>query len=108
MMLTASPIKRQLTCPDGCFVKRVRRDLAYAVPFCSRLGRSGLFVGSSSALNLVGAVRAAMALGPGHAIVTVLCDGGHRHKTRFWNGEFLSSVGLTIPAPGTELNGIMR
>jgi cysteine synthase A len=44
----------------------------------------GLFVGSSSAVNLVGAVRVAKKLGPGHRVVTMLCDSGQRHLTKFW------------------------
>lgn len=42
------------------------------------LARDGLFLGSSAAMNCVGAVRVARTLGPGHTIVTILCDGGHR------------------------------
>ncbi|CAJ0764943.1 23494_t:CDS:2 [Entrophospora sp. SA101] len=44
----------------------------------------GLFVGSSSAINCVGCVRVARKLGPGHRIVTILCDSGQRHLTKFW------------------------
>lgn len=51
------------------------------------LRQEGLFVGSSSALNCVAAVRAARQLGPGHTIVTVLCDSGQRHLTKFWDDE---------------------
>ncbi|TMW63374.1 hypothetical protein Poli38472_002315 [Pythium oligandrum] len=51
------------------------------------LRNEGLFVGSSSALNCVAAVRAARKLGPGHTIVTVLCDSGQRHLTKFWDEE---------------------
>jgi len=43
------------------------------------LEEEGLFVGGSAAMNCVGAVRLARQLGPGHTIVTVLCDGGHRY-----------------------------
>lgn len=39
----------------------------------------GLFVGSSAALNVVGAVKTAQIMGPGHTIVTILCDGGTRY-----------------------------
>lgn len=46
--------------------------------------QEGLFIGSSSAVNCVGAVRIARELGPGHTIVTLLCDSGHRHLTKFW------------------------
>jgi hypothetical protein len=59
----------------------------------------GLFVGSSAAMNAVGVVKAARLLGPGHTIVTVLCDSGSRHLTRFWSSEFLATRGLEAPAP---------
>jgi cysteine synthase A len=48
------------------------------------VNQEGLFIGSSSAVNCVGAVRIARELGPGHTIVTLLCDSGHRHLTKFW------------------------
>uniref|UniRef100_M4BZJ5 cysteine synthase n=1 Tax=Hyaloperonospora arabidopsidis (strain Emoy2) TaxID=559515 RepID=M4BZJ5_HYAAE len=51
------------------------------------LREEGIFVGSSSSLNCVAAVRAARKLGPGRTIVTVLCDSGQRHLTKFWNDE---------------------
>uniref|UniRef100_K3WK85 cysteine synthase n=1 Tax=Globisporangium ultimum (strain ATCC 200006 / CBS 805.95 / DAOM BR144) TaxID=431595 RepID=K3WK85_GLOUD len=53
------------------------------------LREEGLFVGSSSSLNCVAAVRAARKLGPGHTLVTVLCDSGQRHLTKFWSEEHL-------------------
>ena len=43
------------------------------------LNRDGLFVGASAAMHCCAAVKAARKLGPGHTIVTVLCDGGHRY-----------------------------
>lgn len=43
------------------------------------LRNDGLFVGSSAAMNCVGAVKVARKLGPGHTIATILCDGGHRY-----------------------------
>ncbi|CAI5704507.1 unnamed protein product [Peronospora effusa] len=49
------------------------------------LREEGIFVGSSSGLNCVAAVRAARKLGPGHTIVTILCDSGQRHLSKFWN-----------------------
>ncbi|GES77465.1 PALP-domain-containing protein [Rhizophagus clarus] len=51
--------------------------------------KEGLFIGSSSAINCVGCVRIARKLGPGHRIVTILCDSGQRHLTKFWNDEYL-------------------
>ncbi|KAL9235811.1 hypothetical protein vseg_010546 [Gypsophila vaccaria] len=66
------------------------------------LKRDGLFLGSSSAMNCVGAVRVAQALGPGHTIVTILCDNGMRHLSRFYKAEYLSPLGLTPSATGLE------
>ncbi|KAI8364692.1 tryptophan synthase beta subunit-like PLP-dependent enzyme [Radiomyces spectabilis] len=54
----------------------------------------GLFIGSSSAVNCVAAVRAAKQLGPGHVIVTLLNDSGQRHLTKFWSDEYLASQGI--------------
>lgn len=62
----------------------------------------GLFIGSSSAMNCVGAVRVAKALGPGHTIVTILCDSGMRHLSKFHNDKYLSEHGLTPSATGLE------
>ncbi|KAF9917645.1 hypothetical protein BX616_000332 [Lobosporangium transversale] len=58
--------------------------------------REGLFIGSSSAINCVAAVRIARELGPGHTIVTLLCDSGQRHLTKFWNDEYLAKHGLVV------------
>lgn len=44
----------------------------------------GIFVGSSSAVNCVAAVRTAQRLGPGKRVVTILCDSGTRHLSKFW------------------------
>lgn len=46
--------------------------------------RDGIFIGSSSAVNCVAAVRTARELGPGKRIVTILCDSGTRHLSKFW------------------------
>ncbi|KAK9673746.1 hypothetical protein RND81_12G186200 [Saponaria officinalis] len=66
------------------------------------LKRDGLFLGSSSAMNCVGAVKVAQALGPGHTIVTILCDNGMRHLSRFYKAEYLSPLGLMPSAVGLE------
>ncbi|KAG0267665.1 hypothetical protein DFQ27_008445 [Actinomortierella ambigua] len=58
--------------------------------------QEGLFIGSSSAVNCVAAVRVARELGPGHTIVTLLCDSGHRHLTKFWNDDYLKQQGLVV------------
>lgn len=54
----------------------------------------GLFIGSSSAVNCVAAVRAAKQLGPGHVIVTLLNDSGQRHLTKFWSDEYLKAQNI--------------
>lgn len=67
-----------------------------AVPMVYRLLREeGLFVGSSTGVNVAAAVRVARQLGPGHRIVTVLCDGGGRYYSRLFNAEWLAEKGLT-------------
>ncbi|XP_020241756.1 cysteine synthase 2 [Asparagus officinalis] len=66
------------------------------------LKNDGLFVGSSSAMNCVGAVRLARSLGPGHTIVTILCDSGMRHLSKFYHPQYLAAHDLTPSATGLE------
>ena len=54
----------------------------------------GWFFGSSTGINLCGAVETARRLGPGHTIVTVLCDTGHKYQSRLFNPAFLEEKGL--------------
>jgi cysteine synthase A len=61
------------------------------------LQAEGLWVGSSSAMNVVGAVRTALNLDPNSKVVTIICDTGQRHVTRFWNRDFILSWGLQWP-----------
>ncbi|WOH00179.1 hypothetical protein DCAR_0519537 [Daucus carota subsp. sativus] len=70
------------------------------------LKNDGLFVGSSSAMNCVGAVRVAQSLGPGHIIVTILCDSGMRHLSKFHSAQYLSQHGLIPRANGLEFLGL--
>jgi cysteine synthase len=65
------------------------------------LSTEGLWVGSSSAMNVVGAIRTAQDLPQQSTIVTVICDGGQRHATRFWNPVFIREWGLKWPG-GSE------
>jgi len=58
----------------------------------------GLCLGTSSGVNLAGAVHLAEALGPGHVIVTVLCDYGTRYQSRLFNAAFLREKDLPVPA----------
>jgi cysteine synthase A len=61
------------------------------------LRKEGLFMGGSVGINVGAAVAVAKKLGPGHTIVTVLCDGGARYQSRLYNREWLNSKGLIIP-----------
>ncbi|MBD2056271.1 cysteine synthase A [Oculatella sp. FACHB-28] len=58
------------------------------------LEKDGLFMGGSVGINVAAAVAIAKQLGPGHTIVTVLCDGGNRYQSRLFNPEWLASKGL--------------
>lgn len=58
------------------------------------LSKEGLFMGGSVGINVAAAVALAKEMGPGHTIVTVLCDGGARYQSRLYNSEWLASKGL--------------
>lgn len=75
------------------------------ISFFLSLFLSALFVGSSSALNVAAAVKACELVAPGGTIVTVLCDNGYRHVSRFWNKDFLlENYGLTLlPGPAIDV-----
>jgi len=57
----------------------------------------GLLMGGSTGINVAGAVRLARDLGPGHTIVTILCDHGSRYQSKLYNPEFLAEKGLPTP-----------
>ncbi|HRO16092.1 MAG TPA: cysteine synthase A [Paracoccus sp. (in: a-proteobacteria)] len=61
------------------------------------LEHEGLCLGGSSGVNVAGAIRMGREMGPGHTIVTVLCDYGNRYLTKLWNPTFLRSKGLPVP-----------
>ena len=62
------------------------------------LSEEGLCLGSSSAINVAGAIQLATKLGPGHTIVTVLCDFGTRYQSKLFNPDFLRKKDLPVPA----------
>ena len=62
------------------------------------LAQEGLCLGSSSGVNVAGAIRLAKVLGPGKTIVTILCDYGTRYQSKLFNPEFLRSKNLPVPA----------
>ena len=72
---------------------------AEAIPMVySMIREEGLVLGGSSGINVVGARRLAETLGPGHTIVTILCDSATRYMERLFNAEFLQSKGLELPS----------
>ena len=66
----------------------------------------GLVLGGSSGINIAGAICLAKELGPGHTIVTILCDYGHRYASKLFNPEFLKSKDLPVPAWLAEAKSI--
>ncbi|NRG19062.1 cysteine synthase A [Rhizobiales bacterium] len=69
-----------------------------ALPICyDLLEHEGLCLGGSSGINVAGAIRMAKELGPGHIIVTVLCDYGTRYQSKMFNPAFLREKGLPVP-----------
>ena len=80
-------------------------DLAYNIPDTEALPivfdlleHEGLCLGASSGVNIAGAVRMAREMGPGHTIVTILCDYGTRYQSKLFNADFLRSKDLPVPA----------
>jgi|TARA_B110000263_G_scaffold77428_1_gene67611 cysteine synthase A len=63
----------------------------------SLLENEGLCLGGSSGINVAGAIKMAKELGPGHKIVTILCDPGARYQSKLYNIEFLREKGLPVP-----------
>jgi cysteine synthase A len=79
-------------------------DHAYQIPDSEALPyvfdvlrTEGLCLGGSSGINIAGAVRLARDLGPGHTIVTILCDFGTRYQSKLFNPRFLKEKGLPVP-----------
>jgi cysteine synthase len=60
--------------------------------------QEGLSVGGSTGINVMAAILVARAMGPGHTVVTVLCDGGARYQSKLFNPEFLRERNLPVPS----------
>ncbi|MCB1389666.1 MAG: cysteine synthase A, partial [Rhodobacteraceae bacterium] len=80
-------------------------DLAYRIPDAEALPvvfdlleHEGLCLGGSSGVNVAAAIRMGKEMGPGHTIVTVLCDYGTRYQSKLFNPAFLTEKGLPVPA----------
>ena len=85
-------------------IKQAIVDMAYqigdeeALPYIySLLKHEGLCLGGSSAINIAGAVHLANEMGPGHTIVTILCDYGNRYQSKLYNPAFLRRMKLPVP-----------
>ncbi len=79
-------------------------DVPYQIPdqesvplVYDMIRREGLSLGGSSGVNVAGAIRLARELGPGHVVVTLLCDSAMRYRQRLFNREFLAEHGLELP-----------
>ena len=83
-----APVDDAVHIEDGDTVRYVYRLLR----------EEGLFLGSTSGINVAAAVKVARDLGPGHTIVTVLCDGGAKYQSRLFNREWLELKGLAAHA----------
>ncbi len=71
---------------------------AEALEICFNLvTEEGLILGGSSGINVAGAIRLAKQMGPGHTIVTILCDYGNRYQSKMFNPVFLREKGLPVP-----------
>ena len=82
----------------------LKPDYSYRIPDAEALpivfdllAEEGLCLGGSSGINVAGAIRMARDIGPGHTIVTILCDYGTRYQSKLFNPEFLHSKGLPVP-----------
>lgn len=75
------------------------------------LKQEGLSLGGSSGVNMAGAIKMAESMGPGHTIVTVLCDVGNRYQSKLFNPEFLRTKNLPVPDwianPRTDIPSVM-
>ena len=79
-------------------------DMSYNIPDADALPyvfdilrNEGIVLGGSSGINIAGAVRMAREMGPGHKIVTILCDYGTRYQSKLFNPDFLRSKGFDVP-----------
>lgn len=82
----------------------LRPDMAWRIPDAEALPwifdlarEEGMILGGSSGINIAGAVRMALEMGPGRTIVTMLCDSGSRYLGKLWNPAFLREKDLPVP-----------
>ncbi len=80
--------------PDAAY--KISDEEALPIVF-DLLEKEGLCLGGSSGINIAGAMRMAREMGPGHTIVTILCDYGNRYQSKLFNPAFLADKGLPVP-----------
>jgi len=87
-----------------CIVEDLKINHPYIIPDEEALPvlfdlaeQEGLLLGGSSGINVTGAIRLGKEMGPGHTIVTVLCDHGSRYQSKLYNLDFLKDKGLPLP-----------
>jgi cysteine synthase A len=85
--LDGAPIDDAVRIPDAEALEQVFDLLIH----------EGLSIGGSAGINVAAAIRVARDLGPGHTVVTVLCDGGARYQSKLFNPEFLRARNLPVP-----------
>jgi cysteine synthase A len=85
--LEGAPIDDAVRIPDAEALEQVFDLLIH----------EGISIGGSAGINVAAAIQVAKAMGPGHTIVTILCDGGARYQSKLFNPEFLREKGLPIP-----------
>jgi cysteine synthase A len=85
--LAGAPIDDAVRIPDAEALEHIYDVLIH----------EGLSVGTSSGINIAAAVRVAREMGPGHTIVTILCDGGARYQSKLFNPAFLRGKQLPVP-----------
>jgi cysteine synthase A len=85
-------------------IETAKVDDAYLIPdeeavfvIYDLLEHEGLCLGGSTGINVAGAIRLAKRLGPGHTIVTILCDSGNRYQSKLFNPAFMRSKNLPVP-----------
>jgi cysteine synthase A len=79
------------------WAEQIPDDEALPVIF-ALLKEEGLCLGGSTGINVAGAIRVAKKLGPGHTVVTILADWGHRYQSKLFNPAFLRERNLPVPA----------
>ena len=100
------PVGRSTSSTQPQFASARKSDAESVGQVFDLVRDEGLVMGGSTGVNVAGAVRMARELGPGHTIVTVLCDYGNRYASKLFNPEFLRSKHLPVPdwlADGAEI-----